>query len=95
MFGVLDVLQIVLFESISILSATFVDPASFYQRSNDGSYRYGYNGGGGFNARQSGNAANEVVGQYAQLQPDGRIENVRYRAGAGGFRPQYGAGKGL
>ncbi|XP_065076844.1 uncharacterized PE-PGRS family protein PE_PGRS54-like [Ochlerotatus camptorhynchus] len=78
-------------ESVTVFSAT-IDPASFYQRSNDGSYRYGYSAGGGINARQSATSANEVVGQYAQLQPDGRIVNVRYKAGVGGFQPQYGAG---
>lgn len=78
--------------SITVPCAT-VNPAPYYQRSNDGSYRYGYNAGDGFNARQSANAANEVVGQYTQLQPDGRIDNVRYKAGVGGFRPQYGAGR--
>lgn len=79
------------FESVTVLSAT-IDPATFYQRSNDGSYRYGYSAGGGFNARQSATSANEVIGQYPQLLPDGRIVNFRYKAGVGGFQPTYGAG---
>lgn len=68
-----------------------LDPVSYYQRNNDGSYKYEYDAGGGLSARQSGNAANEVEGQYAQLLPDGKLVNVRYKAGVGGFQPQSNA----
>lgn len=77
---------------LEVCSATWSTTSSpYYQRFNDGSYNYGYNAGGGFSARQSGTASNEVSGQYAQLLPDGNLVNVRYKAGVGGFRPQLGS----
>lgn len=78
---------------LQVCSSTWSTTSSpYYQRFNDGSYNYGYNAGGGFSARQSGTASNEVSGQYAQLLPDGNLVNVRYKAGVGGFRPQLGSG---
>uniref|UniRef100_A0A1Q3FPH4 Uncharacterized protein n=2 Tax=Culex tarsalis TaxID=7177 RepID=A0A1Q3FPH4_CULTA len=78
---------------LQVCSATWsTTPGPYYQRFNDGSYNYGYNAGGGYSARQSGTAANEVSGQYSQLLPDGKLVNVRYNAGVGGFRPQLGPG---
>ncbi|EDS45689.1 conserved hypothetical protein [Culex quinquefasciatus] len=78
---------------LEVCSATWsTTPGPYYQRFNDGSYNYGYSAGGGFSARQSGTAANEVSGQFSQLLPDGKLVNVRYNAGVGGFRPQVGGG---
>lgn len=53
----------------------------------DGGYEYGYDGGIGSFAKQSGNTNNEVNGHFSYPSENGEVIDIKYTAGVDGYIP--------
>jgi hypothetical protein len=66
--------------------------AEYYLQTDDGAYKFGYDTGKGQSAAVSADQRNQVQGQYAYVDNEGKRVSLTYTAGDAGFVPRLEGG---